>query len=38
MENEIENLDEVEVQEVGDQDLEDVAGGLVADLNINCNC
>ena len=37
MENEIEKLDDIEVQEVGDQDLEDAAGG-AASLNINCNC
>lgn len=37
MENEIEKLDEAEVQDVGEQELEDVAGGLL-DNNGNCLC
>ena len=38
MENEIEKLDEVEVQDVGDQELEDVAGGVLAPAGDNNNC
>lgn len=41
MENEIEKLDNIEVEELGENDLEDASGGLKDDnngCNGNCNC